>query len=324
MVWISLFVISTVLLIVSQLAARAAAASNDVSDRNLAPWFRWGSLSVYVVGFFVSLAMFSVHVIDAREVGVVRTFGSITGQVGEGFQLTFPWQTVEKWNVRVQVIEPDTACSNGAPRCMDAGSVDVQDVYVQGVLNISVNPNDIQDLAREVGPGYTDAIVRNRLYQVVKEVTAKYKAADILSKREDIRTQIREAMIEELSAYSVNVIDFLITNIDFRAEFKQSIEDKVRAEQEALAEQNRVEIARAQAEQRAATAEGEADRLRIEAQGQADANRLISESLTPELVQWQAVQTLADNISIALIPSGQGIIIDPATLFQPPTVPAGE
>jgi regulator of protease activity HflC (stomatin/prohibitin superfamily) len=93
----------------------------------------------------------------------------------------------------------------------------------------------------------------------------------------------------------------------------------VRAEQEALAEQNRVEIARAQAEQRAATAEGEADRLRIEAQGQADANRLISESLTPELVQWQAVQTLADNISIALIPSGQGIIIDPATLFQPPT-----
>jgi regulator of protease activity HflC (stomatin/prohibitin superfamily) len=158
---------------------------------------------------------------------------------------------------------------------------------------------------------------------VVKEVTAEYRAADILSKREEIRTQIREAMIIELREYSVTVIDFLITNIDFRAEFKQSIEDKVRAEQEALAEQNRVEIARAQAEQRAATAEGEANRLRIEAQGQADANRLISESLTPELVQWQAVQTLADNISIALIPSGQGIIIDPATLFQaPPLAPA--
>ena len=319
MLWIALFVISSVLVVVAQFAARAAAKSSNINDRDLAPWFRWGSLSVWVVGFFVSLALFSVHVIDAREVGVVRTFGSITGQVGEGFQLTFPWQTVEKWNVRVQVIEPDTACSNGAPRCMDAGSVDVQDVYVQGVLNISVNRSDIQDLAREVGQGYTDTIVRNRLYQVVKEVTAEYRAADILSQREAIRTKIREAMIVELREYSVTVIDFLITNIDFRAEFKQSIEDKVRAEQEALAEQNRVEIARAQAEQRAATAEGEANRLRIEAQGQADANRLISESLTPELVQWQAVQTLADNISIALIPSGQGIIIDPATLFQPPT-----
>jgi regulator of protease activity HflC (stomatin/prohibitin superfamily) len=320
MLWIGLFVISALLLVAAQFAARAAANSANVNDRDLAPWFRWGSLGAFVLGFFLSFAVFSVHVIDAREVGVVRTFGSITGQVGEGFQLTFPWQTVEKWNVRVQVIEPDTQCSNGAQRCMDAGSVDVQDVYVQGVLNISVNPSDIQDLAREVGQGYTDTIVRNRLYQVVKEVTAEYRAADILGQREAIRTKIREAMIAELSEYSVTVIDFLITNIDFRAEFKQSIEDKVRAEQEALAEQNRVEIARAQAEQRAATAEGEANRLRIEAQGQADANRLISESLTPELVQWQAVQTLADNISIALIPSGEGIIIDPATLFRPPAV----
>jgi regulator of protease activity HflC (stomatin/prohibitin superfamily) len=165
MLWIGLFVISALLLVAAQFAARAAANSANVNDRDLAPWFRWGSLGAFVLGFFLSFAVFSVHVIDAREVGVVRTFGSITGQVGEGFQLTFPWQTVEKWNVRVQVIEPDTQCSNGAQRCMDAGSVDVQDVYVQGVLNISVNPSDIQNLAREVGQGYTDTIVRNRLYQ---------------------------------------------------------------------------------------------------------------------------------------------------------------
>jgi len=74
-------------------------------------------------------------------------------------------------------------------------------------------------------------------------------------------------------------------------------------------------ISRAQAEQRAATAQGEADRLRIEAQGQADANRLINESLTPLLIQFQALQRLADNVQIALIPSGNGIIIDPATLL---------
>jgi hypothetical protein len=42
---------------------------------------------------------------------------------------------------------------------------------------------------------------------------------------------------------------------------------------------------------------------------------LINDSLTPLLIQFQAVQKLADNVQIALIPSGNGIIIDPATLL---------
>ena len=49
--------------------------------------------------------------------------------------------------------------------------------------------------------------------------------------------------------------------------------------------------------------------------GQADANRAINESLTPLLIQFQALQKLADNVTIALIPSCQGLIIDPATLL---------
>jgi len=44
---------------------------------------------------------------------------------------------------------------------------------------------------------------------------------------------------------------------------------------------------------------------------------LLSESLTAEVIQFQALQKLADNIQIALLPSGQGLIIDPATLLKP-------
>jgi len=318
MVWIGLFVISTLVLGAAQFAARAAAASRDPQDRTLAPWFRYGSVLVYGLGLIGSIILFSVHIVDAREVGVVRTFGSITGQVGEGFQVTWPWQNVETWNIRTQVIEPDTRCSNGSPKCMDAGSVDVQDVYLSGTLNISVDTRDVQQLARNIGQNYRETIVLNRLYQVVKETTAKYKAEDILSAREEIRSAVRGRMVTEMAEYSIRVDDFLITNIDFTDGFKKAIEDKVIVAQQAQAEQNRVAIARAQAEQRAATAEGESNRLRIEAQGQADANRLISSSLTPQLIQFQAVQKLTDKVQIALIPSGQGIIIDPASLLRAP------
>jgi len=53
----------------------------------------------------------------------------------------------------------------------------------------------------------------------------------------------------------------------------------------------------------------------VRAEGQAAANRLLAESLTPNVIQFEALQRLGDNIQIALIPSGQGIILDPTTLL---------
>ena len=99
------------------------------------------------------------------------------------------------------------------------------------------------------------------------------------------------------------------------AEFDAAILAKQVASQEAQRQQELVAAREAEARGVAATAQGFADRLRIEAEGQAEANWLINESLTPLLIQFQALQRLADNIQIALIPSGQGIIIDPAALL---------
>jgi len=158
--------------------------------------------------------------------------------------------------------------------------------------------------------------------QIVKDATVRYKGVDIAPHREDIRREVSQALHRELATKSINVEDFLLDFIDFRDEFKKSIEDKVIAEQNALAETNKVKIAEAQAQQVAATAQGTADAVRINAQGVADANNLINSTLTPELIQFTAVQKLAPNVQIALLPSGQGIIIDPATLLgQQPKQP---
>jgi regulator of protease activity HflC (stomatin/prohibitin superfamily) len=49
-------------------------------------------------------------------------------------------------------------------------------------------------------------------------------------------------------------------------------------------------LAHGQAEAKKIQAKGEADRIRIEADAQAKANKLISESLTPELLQLRQIQ----------------------------------
>ena len=200
---------------------------------------------------------------------------------------------------------------------MEAFSSDTQDVFVIGTLNLSVNPEDVQLLARTIGPNYLDNIVRPRMHQLLKDTTVLYKGVDIAPGREAIRKTVADRLRRELAIYSITAEDFLIENFDFRPEFKKSIEDKVIAEQNALAEENKVALAEAQARQKAASAQGEADRLRIEAQGQAEANRLVNESLTPLLVQYQAMQKLSDNVQIIMLPAGEGIIIDPSTILGP-------
>lgn len=291
--------------------------SNTQGTDDIPSSIGWAGAFLIVVLQLGWALLFSVHFVDNRNVGVVKTFGSITGQVGEGLQLTPPWSKVEEWNIRLQVVEPDTTCVNGTPRCMNAGSIDVQDVYVSAALNMEVDVRDVQSLARNVGPSYIDTIVRNRMEQVTKAIISTYKAEDILSKREEIRERVRAAMKTELEAYSINVTDLLITNIDFTEGFRTEIENKVKAAQQALTEQNKVEISKAQAAQAAAAAQGRADSLRIEAEGQAAANEAIARSLTPQLIQFQAIQKLVDNIQIMLVPDNGTFLNLPSSILTP-------
>jgi prohibitin 2 len=312
--WIILAVISTVLLASAlKVFPRVLVENRRHEERTIG--LRMWEVGIYVAGFFGSLLLFSVHIIPSGEVGVVRTFGNITGQVDEGLQFTWPWQNVEKWNIKLQTVLPESSCSNGSENCMDSFSSETQDVFVGAVVNLRVDPQDVQTLARTVGANYVERLVLPRLHQIVKDTTVRYESVDIAPAREDIRQTVRDRLGAELAARSINVDDLLITNIDFRPEFKQAIEDKVRAEQEALTEKNKVEIEIQKAEQEKQRGIAQANYLTETARGQAEANRLLNASLTPLVVQFKAIEKLGDNIQIALIPSGQGIILDPTTLF---------
>jgi len=303
------------LLIIGGAVGRSNARETRLGDE-IPSWIFGAAAGFIVLLWFIWTVFASLHVVSAGEVIVVRTFGSITGQRGEGLQITAPWQTTESWNIRLQTVLPESKCGDGAVNCLDAFSSESQDVFIRAVVNLQVDPRDVQDLARTVGVNYVERLVLPRLHQIVKDTTVQYKSVDVAPNREKIRQAVRERLGQELAQNSITVVDLLITNIDFRPEFKAAIEAKVKAEQDALTEQNKVAISEAQAKQVAATAQGAADRLRVEAQGQADANRLINESLTPLLIQFQALQKLADNIQIVFLPAGQGIILDPTEILR--------
>jgi len=311
----TLIILAIVCWVVGGTLIKAGQGTSDDEESGIG----WGCrvlAGLLCVGLLIMTGVASLKQVPAGHVGLVYTFGDITGQRTAGIQFIAPWQGFKLADTRIQKIRPDTTCLDGQIKeCLEAFSKETQDVFIIPTANISINSDDVQDLYRNVGPDYLIKIVRPRLLQIFKDETVKYLSVDIAPNREAIRTAVRARLRIELAPFSINVDDLLIDNMDFRPEFKQAIEAKQIASQEALKQQELVAAEEAKARQVSATALGAANKLRIEAEGQADANRLISESITPALIQWQAIQKLADNVQIALIPSGQGIIIDPAQLL---------
>lgn len=248
----------------------------------------------------------SLHQVDAGHVGVVRTFGDITDQTGAGLVVTFPFQTLEEASVRVERYDITEVA---------AFSKETQDVFAEVTVNYQVSPRAIQTLYKDVGSQYVDTLLRPRVINFFKEETVNYNTVDIAPNREEIRTAVRERLRTDLEPFSIDIVDLLIDNIDFRQEFKTAIEQKQVATQEALRQQQLIEAKKAEAQQKIETARGDAESVRIAAEAQAAANTLLGQSLTPAVIQFQALQKLSDNVQIALLPSGQGIIIDPATLL---------
>jgi regulator of protease activity HflC (stomatin/prohibitin superfamily) len=287
-------------------AALAAQAAREARlARGLGTGLLWASLVVAgLIVFFTLLNI--VHQVPVGHVGVVYQFGDIIGQTGSGIQVLPPWQDLQPASIQVQRHRFEN---------INAFSKETQDVIVVASLNYSVSPTAIQSLYRNVGPNWFAVLIEPRIQNFFKEETVKYESVQIAPNRENLRAAVRNRLAEDLRQYSINVADLLIDNLDFKPEFKAAIEEKQIATQNALREQERVAQRRNEAEQRIEEARGEAESTRIRAQGQAEANRLLGQSLTPEVIQFQALQKLGDKLQIAILPSGQGVIIDPAQLL---------
>ena len=271
-----------------------------------APAVRAPALAVVVAVAVLFTGVRSVKVVAAGEVAVVRTFGDITGQRGEGLSLIAPWETVDRESIRVQ---------NARFENVSAFSAETQDVFATIEINYRVEDRAVQDLLRDVGTNWFDVLIEGRVQNFFKEETVKFKTDEVAPNREAIRAATQDRLSAALEPFSIEVTELLIVNVSFSQAYVQSIENKQIATQEALQAEEEVATTRAEADKERERARGSADASVIEAEGVNEANRLIAESLTPEVLQYLAINEFNDNVTIALVPSGEGLLLDPSALI---------
>lgn len=253
------------------------------------------------------------HQVPAGHVGLVYTFGAITGQRGEGLQWVAPWQDVANASIRVQSFKFER---------LDSFSSETQDVFVAATINVQVSPEHIQQLYREVGPNWFNVLVWPRVNQAFKDETVKYVSTDIAPKRQMIRRAVSSQITKELERYAITVTDLLIDNISFSQQFQAAIEEKQANTQYALAEKEKVQASKAIADQKIEDARGQGQSILDVAMKQAEANRALSESITPEYIKYIFASKLAPNVNVMMVPSGQEFILGPDAFKQTTTAAA--
>jgi regulator of protease activity HflC (stomatin/prohibitin superfamily) len=294
-------ILTAIVLLIGAIAlgvARQMRASDDPEAARTGHVLRIATFVIVPLFVIAFTIVQSFHSVRAGYVGVVYQFGNIVGQTEAGLVTTWPWQNVDEANVQVQRAQ----FSN-----LEAFSAETQDVFIIATINYRVDPVSIQDLYRGVGPNYFDKLVPTRVNQLFKDETVKYRAVQIAPNRERIRRAVRERLATELAKYSIHVEDLLVDNIKFSPEFTQAIEDKQIATQQAQAAQNRVREAKFKAQQ-----------VIEQAQGEARAFRIKNKTLTPLVVQQNAIDKLNPNIEVLILPSSSNFLLPSSLLSGKP------
>lgn len=259
-----------------------------------------------IAGLFTAvLAVLSLGFmqIGAGHVGVVTSFGQVhADELTPGLHWRMP--------VLNQVSEIDTRVRAVRVEGYTAASKEQQDLFLNITLNYHIIPDRASDIVQNVGTDFEAKIVMPRFLDVPKSITDDYATTVVLNSRDEIRQRAEDELSEALEPYGLIVDTINIENFSYSAEYNAEIEAKQRAEQAVQTAEKNQDKAEVEAETAAIKAAGEAN-ARIEiARGEAEANRLLAESISEQLIQWQSIQKLNPNVQIMLVPSDNGFILD--------------
>ncbi len=248
---------------------------------------------------FVFLLFFSSFwvIIPAGSTGVQSLFGKVKDQeFSSGFHIKNPFVRVTEMNVRTNEYTMSVATGEGNKFGADAiAALTKEGLSVD--LDITVLYRLIEekgsDVYRDIGVDYEEVIIRPQTRSVIREVIAEYNAKDIYSeKRQEATQTILQRLREGVEPRGIAVEEVLLRNVALPNDLAASIEEKLRAEQEA----DRYDFI-LEKEQK------EAERKRIEAEGQRDAQRIINQSLTPNYLNYLYIESLESREGTIYVPT---------------------
>lgn len=125
----------------------------------------------------------------------------------------------------------------------------------------------------------------------IETVTTKYDVSQILGEsRSKVEEEISQELAKELEGYELELTSFKLVSTDAEDGIEAAINAEAVAQQEVKTSKQQQEKQKVQNETKKQQIEAEAEQAKIKAEGQAEANRILSESLTPEIIDYEEVK----------------------------------
>ncbi|HAH03967.1 MAG: Band 7 protein [Parcubacteria group bacterium GW2011_GWA2_43_17] len=252
---------------------------------------------VLAIIILVILIPLSITVIPAGHTGVYHLFGKVRErEFSSGLHFKNPLAQITKMTIRTEEYTMSIVNDEGLKKTADAISALTKE-GLQVDLDITVLYHLIEerasDVYKNVGLNYIETIIRPSIRSGIREVVANYEAKDIYSeKRAEATMKITERLKSEIEPRGIVVEDVLLRNVNLPAKLVNAIQEKLTAEQEA----QRYDFV-LQREKK------EAERKIIEAEGQRSAQQIISQSLTPNYLNYLYIKELKDREGTIYVPT---------------------
>ncbi|KEF42590.1 MAG: hypothetical protein ER33_04825 [Cyanobium sp. CACIAM 14] len=241
------------------------------------------ALRLFTVMLALALISRFFVVVPAGERGVLLRFGAVQEQVlQEGIHALLPlMHGVKLLSVRVQTFSMET----------EAASRDLQDVAAEVALNWHLDPDRVNAIYQRLGESdrITSGVIRPSIEDSIKAVLASFTAEQLVTERSRVKQAIRSLLSERLARYDLVLDDVDLLQVDFSERFREAVEAKQVAEQEAK-----------RAEFEAIRAQRRADAKVFMARGQAQAQQLLQSSLTPEILEHEAIEKWNGHLPLVI------------------------
>lgn len=204
-----------------------------------------------------------------------------------------------------------------------ARTSDGQEIFVDASVIYQIDPEQVVTVHILWQNRYANDLVRAQVRGVIRDAVSQFSVEEVVSqKRFEMVQMVSSSLDIKLRENGLQLVDFVLRNINFSPEYAASVEQKQIADQQAeqakfVVEQKKqeaqqaIETARGQAQAMVIEAEGLAEARLIEAQAESSALKLLAAALAnnPDLLTYQYIQKLAPSITTMLVPSDNPFIL---------------
>jgi regulator of protease activity HflC (stomatin/prohibitin superfamily) len=235
--------------------------------------------------------------INPGHVGIVihRVGGAVDNTpLSPGIHVRNPLTTgIEEYPTFMQTLVLTRGSAEGSPGNdeINVNSVEGQPLSLDVSMSFELDPLKVPALYSTFRTDIATiqhSYVKQAIRQSLQEVVGNEEIAAIIGpKKAETVSRVTKLLEQRLSGYGIMVKQFTINELRAPPSVMEAINQKNVMQQQALTAQNELQKNTFQAQGDSIKAVGRAKAILAEAEAQSKANRLLSESITPTLVQYE-------------------------------------